>query len=96
MDDYSPIGSWNIYEFYWHISMIHHDSPIESSQNGNTCQYIPILSQVWSLSGHYLVIMQLYPHDIPTKNIPVLSPPVADEVEEALLPDNGGMKRAAL
>ena len=74
MDDYSPIGSWNIYEFYWHISMIHHDSPIESSQNGNTCQYIPILSQVWSLSGHYLVIMQLYPHDIPTKNIPVLSP----------------------
>ena len=48
---------------YHHISMIHHDSPIESSQKMG--RYASI-SQVYPKSGHYLVIIPLYPHDIPT------------------------------
>ena len=72
--------------------MIHHDSPIESSQKMEDMpvypKSIPSLVIIWSLS-HYIPM-------ISPRYIPSTPGVAADEVEEALLPDNGGMKRAAL
>ena len=76
--------------------MIHHDSPIESSQKMG--RYASI-SQVYPKSIPSLVIIWSLSHYIPMispRYIPSTPGVAADEVEEALLPDNGGMKRAAL